>query len=252
MHAGPLKFKPENHIFKAVLAAAGAVTLGFIGFIFGLAGGALVDQLTIGLRRKNQLRNFYRKPAIKSRPELTEAAGAAVILRLCGTDAARFEIAAAALPGFFPEAPACCPEILAEDRGQNKGIDYPRLAETFGRSATEAQKSAFAGYLAATGLEDYAARIMRGQPESEAARLLKASGFSPGPPSGTDARETAADYILLGLPPDAGAAELKKVYRRLAAAFHPDSGDGLSPRQRKLSEDAFKRIQAAYERLSSN
>jgi curved DNA-binding protein CbpA len=51
-------------------------------------------------------------------------------------------------------------------------------------------------------------------------------------------------YRTLGLEPDASMAEVKRAYRRLAKAFHPDSaGEAALPR--------FLAIHEAYERLNS-
>src|SRR5664279_2471448 len=51
-------------------------------------------------------------------------------------------------------------------------------------------------------------------------------------------------YQTLGLSPGATQAEIKRAYRRLAKAYHPDSaGERAIPR--------FLAIQAAYERLTT-
>jgi DnaJ like chaperone protein len=54
---------------------------------------------------------------------------------------------------------------------------------------------------------------------------------------------------VLGVPPRADAAEVKRVYRQLAAQFHPDTASSLTDRQRQESEEAFMRIHRAYKRL---
>jgi DnaJ-domain-containing protein 1 len=54
---------------------------------------------------------------------------------------------------------------------------------------------------------------------------------------------------VLGVSRDAGRTDIQKAYRKLAAHFHPDAAVGLSPEQQQVSEQAFKRITAAYERL---
>jgi hypothetical protein len=54
---------------------------------------------------------------------------------------------------------------------------------------------------------------------------------------------------VLGVPRDAGRTEVRAAYRRLVAHFHPDTATLLSEDQQRATEDAFKRIQAAYERL---
>ncbi|HSQ77959.1 MAG TPA: DnaJ domain-containing protein, partial [Nitrospirota bacterium] len=52
-------------------------------------------------------------------------------------------------------------------------------------------------------------------------------------------------YELLGVHRNAGDAELKRAYRRLAHQHHPDKNPGD-----KASEDKFKEINEAYEVLS--
>ncbi len=52
-------------------------------------------------------------------------------------------------------------------------------------------------------------------------------------------------YELLGVHRNAGDAELKRVYRRLAHQYHPDKNPGD-----KASEEKFKEINEAYEVLS--
>ncbi len=48
-------------------------------------------------------------------------------------------------------------------------------------------------------------------------------------------------YRTLGLRPDASAEEIKKVYRKLALKYHPDSNGGNHD-----SEDRLKEINEAY------
>jgi DnaJ-class molecular chaperone len=52
-------------------------------------------------------------------------------------------------------------------------------------------------------------------------------------------------YEVLGVKPDAGADEIRKVYRRLAKQFHPDLNPG-----KPEAEARFKSISAAYDLLS--
>jgi len=52
-------------------------------------------------------------------------------------------------------------------------------------------------------------------------------------------------YKVLGVPKDAPAADIKKVYRKLARQFHPDANKG-DP----ASEEKFKEISEAYDVLS--
>ncbi len=64
------------------------------------------------------------------------------------------------------------------------------------------------------------------------------------------ARDTSC-YELLGVSPDTPREEVKRVYRTLAAQFHPDSLAGLSASQREAASEAFLRIRSAYEKIIS-
>lgn len=52
-------------------------------------------------------------------------------------------------------------------------------------------------------------------------------------------------YMILGVKRDAGADDIRKAYRKLAKAYHPD----LNPGDKK-AEDRFKRASVAYDLLS--
>ena len=63
------------------------------------------------------------------------------------------------------------------------------------------------------------------------------------------AQAAEADFQLLGVAPGAGAEEVRRVYKRLASQFHPDTGAPLNKVQQKASEEAFVKIHAAYDRI---
>ena len=55
-------------------------------------------------------------------------------------------------------------------------------------------------------------------------------------------------YAILGVPPTADPAEIKRAYHFLAKAFHPDRFS--DPVLKARAEDPFKALQEAYEVLS--
>ncbi len=218
----------RNHIFKTLVPVTAILCgLGIFGLLFGFIGGIFIDQLIINYRRKNNLKDFFINPENKDRTEklqnnpekhkLTAAAAAAIIRKECSGDPARIEILAAAFPQIFPEAEQHCIETLLE----TNNIDYAALSVFFNRTASEEQK-----------------RRMK---------LLSDTCviFQP------DKASTDEDYAVLGLSPDSSKTEVRKIYLKLAAQFHPDKADGLSDEQKKISEDAFKRIAESYGRIIS-
>jgi len=55
-------------------------------------------------------------------------------------------------------------------------------------------------------------------------------------------------YATLNVPRDATAEDIKRAYRRLAQVFHPDKN--RRPQDQEGAQEAFSRLQAAYEVLS--
>jgi hypothetical protein len=56
---------------------------------------------------------------------------------------------------------------------------------------------------------------------------------------------------ILGVEQSATWSEVRSSYRLLAAQFHPDTMTELSPARRKQAEEAFVRIQSAYDALAA-
>ena len=62
----------------------------------------------------------------------------------------------------------------------------------------------------------------------------------------------AAAAEILGVPRSASRDQVRRVYRRLASQFHPDTTVVLADDQRRSSEGAFVKIREAYERLMNH
>lgn len=57
---------------------------------------------------------------------------------------------------------------------------------------------------------------------------------------------------ILGVPRSADREQVRRVYRRLASQFHPDTAVVLAEEQRRFSESAFVKIRDAYDRLMTH
>jgi len=68
-------------------------------------------------------------------------------------------------------------------------------------------------------------------------------------PDSPGKRELEA-YRILGVAPESSTEDIRKVYRTLAASFHPDSMTLLSESQRGEAEEAFVRIRSAWEQIA--
>ena len=74
----------------------------------------------------------------------------------------------------------------------------------------------------------------------------------PGRPPRPGSGKTAEDpYTILEILPGASSEDIKSAYRRLAGKYHPDKVQHLGEEFQKLAEDRFKKIQQAYDELTS-
>ena len=83
----------------------------------------------------------------------------------------------------------------------------------------------------------------------------RSSGYGAGSRGSSGGRpesvgDEANDYAILEVSPSASNEEIKKSFRRLAMKHHPDRVATSSPAVQKAAAEKFKRISAAYDRIS--
>lgn len=72
---------------------------------------------------------------------------------------------------------------------------------------------------------------------------------TPTPTPGTGETRDSSAYVLLGVERDADAAEIRRAFRRLARALHPDRHPEASEPERRALAVKFAQVAAAYQAL---
>ncbi len=254
--------KLQPHIGKLVGGTAGLLLgLKLFGLIFGVLLGALADILLQDLRLR---RSLHGSTDGRYQPELE------FIISLT-----RKVLGAASLHGPAPRHDVMYlqEQLLRRfhltPRGESvvrelckssaaAGLDSDQLSEEAGRSlhssvelSPEEQLAAARLLFEAATLSEPDKRISHKgkQYVQQSCRSLRICPEYVQVAAKMVNREDTADYEVLGVPPEAGTDEIKRVYRTLAAQFHPDSLHGLSAEQQKAATEAFMRIRNAYERI---
>lgn len=230
-----------RHFFKIFGASSGLIPgLGIFGLIFGFIAGTFIDQLTAGIRVRRHLKTFINDPgsAKESSQPFINASALIIGWHLCMGELARKTLFSSASSLYFPKAPSHCLEILSEGEQPGLKTQANAAAQYFGRYSSDEEKNRLQELLRACGCASSA----------DHRTLLETAGIS-SPGQKTDGHNREEDYAVLGLQPGASVNEVKSVYHKLAAQFHPDGSRHLSDIQQKITEDAFIRIKSAYERL---
>lgn len=127
---------------------------------------------------------------------------------------------------------------LAEQARRRSGPEYQRSRDAgFGAGARRAAEESRRRREAR---QRYEARERRGRRNSRRARA-EGRGFAPQPSSGPTERDA---YEILGLDPGASEDRVRRAYREKVKEVHPDTDGG--------DEERFKRVTAAYERLTED
>ncbi len=79
----------------------------------------------------------------------------------------------------------------------------------------------------------------------------RATGNTPWPAAAPETRDPkrAKAWQILGIPPNTDPLEIKRAYRRLARAYHPDLHPGVSNEERRTLEERFAALTSAYQTL---
>jgi DnaJ like chaperone protein len=65
-------------------------------------------------------------------------------------------------------------------------------------------------------------------------------------------RDVNSDYKILGVEASASNDEVKKAYRKMAIAHHPDKVASMGEEYQKGAQEKFMKIQEAYENIKKS
>lgn len=247
-------------VWGTIVGAAVGWAGGPFGSLFGAGLGMLVDQVIEGMRRRKALHSFLCDPAGPPPRRVAPVAAATIGL-----------LAATAQHRPHPNAASVEAVVSWINRESNAGSVWT-LHGLLRDAATADDPPDLAGLAAvverhrsvdACGqLFDLLLTVARdghGTPVALSERMreeLDTIGEGLGVPTVRRTELLHPSLLLdatacdvLGVPRDASAEQVKRVYRRLAAQFHPDTLGELDEGRRRMSSDAFIRITEAYERL---
>jgi DnaJ-domain-containing protein 1 len=247
-------------IWGTVAGAAIGLAGGPFGSLFGAGIGMLVDQVVEGLRRRRALHTFLTNPQCRP-PRNVEAPVAAALGTLAVVVGRRAKLETAAIDQALEWLRDHCRRgtvwglrnLLRDALAMPETPDAQALAALVAAERDPEECSRWFSLLVDVSA---AGRPVWWSIDGEDRELLDGVGTALGIDEGTrngllrpvtllDAE--ACD--ILGVARDATAAEVKRVYRTLAAQFHPDTLGDLDDHHRSLSSEAFIRITGAYEQL---
>jgi hypothetical protein len=225
---------------------------GAFGALFGAFIGFLIDLVAVDLRVHHATIRYLdgdHPPVWFPRAIALAGALSAHLRPRSGVDSVTGEALATRLTPFYPDRLARRPvERIIAAAGDHEWIGGDRFVGLLREACTVEQRE----QVVAAVWE--AVRVGGGAESAreEMRELARRAGID----EGFIARELVTAWFrdagacaVLGVARDAGRDEIRAAYRRLAAQFHPDTAASLSDEQRDATEQAFKRIQAAYERL---
>lgn len=262
-----------------IVGAAAGIPAGPFGIIFGFVIGFLLDQILRFRSTSFRIRRFVANPAHPApsahSPLLLAIAGIGVYLaeENRSVSVRQVRIIRDTIVTWFPEVlvrSQALDDMIDDIVACAGAIDGPALshvlapylrqapASDVGQSSmADAECARFLGTISATrdGTVGEATRARLGEicrRLNLSVETVLASAEERRRPDSDDAVPRKLDpesCSILGVGADATVAEIKQVFRSLAAQFHPDAVRGLDADRQEQAARAFIRIKSAYDTL---
>ena len=235
--------------FAAGTVVGGLIGLpaGIFGVGFGLLVGTLVDQAVVRARERRSVARLLESPLQDAALQALPVETAIVVLTFAvGGDLSKADrslVLRRLVDRYQPSRrrAARLKRLCGEGVGPAPRANSADLTEFLRRKLPLSEREAVVDLLLAVGADP--ARVRRiaewWEIPGQRYRALRDPYRVLDPGS----------CALLGVSPVAGVEEVKRVYRTLAVQFHPDAATGLDDSQRRQAEQAYLKVQAAYQRI---
>ena len=220
---------------------------GVFGVGFGLLVGTLVDQALLRARERGSITRLVENPLQDTAQQSLQPEAAVLVLAFVVGGSLSNDTRARVLQWLIERYSTSRRRIGELERIAQDGPELALqaasadLAEFLRRRLPPAELEAVIELLLSIGCPALRVRRLaeRWQIPAERYRTLR------DPYRVLDSQACA----VLGVSPAAGPEEVKRVYRALAVQFHPDAAAGLDESQRRQAEQAYLKIQAAYQTI---
>ena len=242
----------KKNILKIALPLIGLISgLGIFGIIFGLIAGVFLDTLLNGLIQKNRILQKYSRISPDSEyDDETLRLSASYVLwavySFSGIPDSAIQYRTRELSDRISIDAIHNLETLKHKFNDGQSL---QIAEYFGNHTDKALKRTIVEHLGGAGWASVITRAPSINKSNMVLKIIHLAGLSKLILESQNSDKIEDDYLILGLSPEAGCAEIKKVYHRLATEFHPDNSHGLTETEIELKTKAFIRIKEACDRL---
>ncbi len=242
----------KKHILKIVLPLIGLIAgLGIFGIVFGLIAGIFLDKLLSGLIQKNRILQQYNRinPDSDYDDETLRLSASYVLWAVysySGIPDSVIQYSTREMSDGISIDAIHNLETLKHKLNDEQSL---QIAEYFGTHADKALKRTIVEHLGNAGWASVITRAPSVNKSNMVLKIIHLAGLGKLILESQNSDKIEDDYLILGLSPDAGCAEIKKVYHRLATEFHPDNSHGLTEAETELKTKAFIRIKEACDRL---
>ena len=242
----------KKHILKIALPLIGLISgLGIFGVVFGIIAGVFLDKLMYSLIQKKQILRQYSRisPDSEYDDETLKLSASYVVWAIYSFSGVPDELIQYSTREMSAGISVNAVHNLESLKHKFNDEQSLNIAGYFGNHADKSLRKTIVDHLGTAGWATVITRAPSVNDSNMVLKIIRLAGLSKLILESQNSDKIEDDYLILGLTPDAGCTEIKRVYHRLATEFHPDNSHGLTEAETELKTRAFIRIKEACDRL---